>query len=59
MGRKMRISVSDSLRHGFKKWSGAQDAKPPPIAGGSVVGRTEQRCPIATAAGKEGGDDLG
>ena len=54
----MRISVSDSLHHGFKKWSGAQDAKPPPIAGSPVVDRAERHSPTATAAGKECGDDL-
>jgi hypothetical protein len=56
--RKMRISLADSLRHGFKKWSDAQDAKPPPTQFGHLAASAERRRPIA-ADGEGHADDVG
>jgi hypothetical protein len=52
----MRISLSDSLLSGFKKWSDAQDAKPQPAVG-PVTDEAERRS--AAAAHEECGDDIG
>ncbi|HZU88048.1 MAG TPA: hypothetical protein VE993_02210 [Stellaceae bacterium] len=43
----MRISLADSLRHGFKKWSDAQGVKPPPTAIGHLAEGVERRRPVA------------
>jgi hypothetical protein len=55
----MRISLSDSLLSGFKKWSDAQDPKPPPTTVGPVINGAERRRPTAAAAHEEYGDDIG
>jgi hypothetical protein len=55
---QMRISLSDSLLSGFKKWSDAQDAKPELTAVGPVIDGAERRSPTA-AAHEECGDDIG
>ena len=55
---QMRISLSDSLLSGFKRWSDAQDAKPELTAVRPVVDGAEWRSPTA-AAHEECGDDIG
>jgi|HubBroStandDraft_6_1064221.scaffolds.fasta_scaffold514510_1 hypothetical protein len=55
----MRISLADSVRDGFKKWSDAQEAKSPPTLVGHVAETTERRRPTATAAAEGRGDDIG
>jgi len=53
----MRISLADSLRQGFKKWSDAQEAKPPPASVGNLIESVERRRP--TAVGDESAGDVG
>lgn len=55
----MRISLSDSLMSGFKKWSDAQAAKPQPSGVGPVIDGSKRRLAAATAALDERADDIG
>ena len=55
---KMRISLADSLRHGFKKWSDAQDAKPSRVGVGHLAEGAERCRPTATT-GEGSGNDAG
>ena len=55
-GAEMRISLADSLRHGFKKWSDAQDAKSPPTLAVHVAEMNERRLPGAGATDGRPGD---
>ena len=55
----MRISLADSLRHGFKKWSDAQQAKPPLAAVGDLAESGERIRPTAAAADEGRGNDAG
>jgi hypothetical protein len=52
----MRISLTDSLRHGFKKWSDAQDAKSPLTMVGHIAGSIERRLPIDSGIDERRGD---
>ena len=58
-GTKMRISLADSLRRGFKKWSDAQDATPLPAAVDPIAESAERRRTAVTAADKVRVDDIG
>jgi hypothetical protein len=55
----MRISLADSVRHGFKKWSDAQEAKPLPTLVGQLAESNERRRATDTAADEGHGDDVG